>query len=629
MITFGRALDKYVLAGLIVFEMAACYNFYCREIAWHPPGNWDQCLYLADAYRVKERVLTNGFGQLANIIGSAYNTGMALPILGAVSSLCFAGSRLPVLFVPFLGFILLQVTAFVTGQTVWRSRTYGYLLLGLILCLNTPWYWAGGLFDFRFDFMAFSLFGIWACAVMRSQIFLDRRWAMACGLMAALLVLTRFLTVLYLLGISTGLGLVCAAVAGLGRSNRELARRMWRRVNNLALSTSVLAILVAPFLTYSWREIFQYYGIGHLLGDVSKARAHQSGVDSLVERLFFYPNSILRDHWGVAFVVSTAIVLAVALLVAFSRSPKTSKLNFPIRDETFALQIVFLVGAIVGPILVLTIDTDKNSVVGGIVGVPAALLVVALSARDIGVRTLDVRRFPRAVIGCSIVVFVLGVATVVDRISRHDPEYAEREDLGKLVDLNKWMVAYASDHGWYNPGISMDTISPWFYGYSITDTGYEAMGKFIEFRPLFGGDIMGADRQEAFAQLAQSDFFIVTAPVAQQIAVDSGNISPNTSREANYEWLSVLRRLKPFYNPSVQPVPSGISLEGSTASLQRWPAERQHRYPFYQHLAQYRDDLKAWADKNMTLAQTVPFRNFTATVYVRSTVGSDLSDNAH
>jgi hypothetical protein len=628
MIPFGRALDKYVLAALIVFEMAACYNFYSREIAWFPPGNWDQCLYLAEAYRVKERILTNGFGQLANIISSPYNNGMALPILGAVSSLCLAGGRLPVLFVPFLGFILLQVSAFVTGQTVWRSRTYGYLLLGLILCLNTPWYWAGGLFDFRFDFMAFSLFGIWACAVMQSQIFLDRRWAIACGLIGALLVLTRFLTLLYLLGISIGLGLVCAAVAGLSRDS-QLARRMWRRVYNLVVSTGVLAIVVTPFLNYSWREILQYYGIGHLLGNVSKAHAHQSGVDSLVERLFFYPNSILRDHWGVAFAVSTAIVLAATLIVAFSRSPKTSKLNLPIRDETFALQIVFLVAAIVGPILVLTIDASKNSVVGGIVGVPAGLLVVALSARDVGVRTLDVYRLPRALIGCAIVVCVLGVATVVDRISRHDPEYAEREDLGKLVDLNKWMVTYASDHGWYHPGISLDTISPWFYGYSITDTGYEAMGKFIEFRPLFGGDIMGAGHQEALAQLAQSDFFIVTTAAAQQIAVASGTISPNTSREANYEWLSVLRRLKPFYNPSVQPVPSGISLEGSNASLQRWPAERQHRYPFYQHLAQYRDDLKAWADKNMTLAQTVPFRNFTATIYVRSTVGSDLSDNGH
>ena len=199
----------------------------------------------------------------------------------------------------------------------------------------------------------------------------------------------------------------------------------------------------------------------------------------------------------------------------------------------------------------------------------------------------------------------------------------------RLVELNKWMVSYASDRGWDNPGISMDTISPWFNAPAITDTGYEETGKFIEFHALFGSDVMGADRQEALAQLAQSEFLILTTPATQQTGVDSGNTSPNTSPEANHEWFSVLRRLKPFYNPSVQPASSGISLEGSTASLQRWPAERQHRYPFYQRPAQYRDDLKAWANTNMTLAQTVPFRNFTATIYVRSAAASGLSENAH
>ena len=53
---------------------------------------------------------------------------------------------------------------------------------------------------------------------------------------------------------------------------------------------------------------------------------------------------------------------------------------------------------------------------------------------------------------------------------------------------------------------------------------------------------------------------------------------------------------------------------------------RHHLLPFYERLAYYRDDLKAWADKNMLLAQTVPFENFTATVYVHPTVTtSDLS----
>ena len=47
---------------------------------------------------------------------------------------------------------------------------------------------------------------------------------------------------------------------------------------------------------------------------------------------------------------------------------------------------------------------------------------------------------------------------------------------------------------------------------------------------------------------------------------------------------------------------------------------QHHRYPFYERLAHYRDDLKAWADKNRILAQAVPFENFNAIVYVRPSV---------
>jgi hypothetical protein len=626
--SFARTFDRFVLVALIAFEMAACYNFYRREIAWYPPGNWDQSGYLAIAYRTKEQILTNGLGQFANIVRSPSNTGMALPILGAVSGICFGGGRLPVLLVPFLGFVLLQLSVFFTARAVWRSQTYGYLLLGLVLCLNTPWYWAGGLFDFRFDFMAFSLFGIWACSVMQSQLFLDRRWAVVCGLIGAFLALTRFLTFVYLLGICAGFGVLCLAVALLWRHDGELVRRMWQRVYNLGLAVGVLAIIAIPFLAFSWPQIFEYYGVGHLLSNVSSARAHQNGVDGLVDRLFFYPNSILQDHWGVGFVLGAAIVLFGSLILGLSNSRKARKLASQSQGETFILQIAFLLGAILGPIVVLSLDTDKNSVVGGIVGVPVALLVVAVSARVVGVANLEARSASRTMAFLGLIVFTLGVGTVFDRISRHNPEYAERADLMRLVQLNKWMVTYAGDHGWNSPGISVDTISPWFNGYSIIDTGYEESGTFVDFHPMLGSNIMGADRRDALAQLAQSDFLILTTPTTQDTGVDQGSGSPDTSH-ASYEWLSVLRRLKPFYNPAVQPARIGISLEGSTASLQRWPALRQHLYPFYIRLAEYRDELKDWADKNMTLAQTVPFDHFTATVYVRSTPGSSLSDSAH
>jgi len=46
----------------------------------------------------------------------------------------------------------------------------------------------GGLFDFRIDFAAYSLYGIWAAPSLESKLFLDFRWAIGAGLVGGFLV---------------------------------------------------------------------------------------------------------------------------------------------------------------------------------------------------------------------------------------------------------------------------------------------------------------------------------------------------------------------------------------------------------------------------------------------------------
>jgi hypothetical protein len=517
--------------------------------------------------------------------------------------------------IQFVAFGLLQVAAFVTAQAVWRSRWFGYMLAGLILCQITPWCWAGGLFDFRFDFIPYCLYGIWACAVIRSQLFLHRRWAVACGLIGAFLVLSRFLTLVYLFGVSAGFAVVCVVVVLFWRGDRDLTRRMWQRSYNLAISVGVLTVIVAPFLIRSWPLIVEYYSV-HNWGEGS-VRTDQLGLGSLAQKLLFYPDSLLRDHWGLTFILGSAIVLIGSLIARLNNAFKARAAGSQGRDETFRLQVVFLLGAILGPIIVLTVATEKSAVTGGIVGVPAALLVVALSARAAAVRDGEGQAISKIVLACSMVIFVLGIAAVFDQLTRHLPEYAQRRDLRRLAELDKWMVRYASEHGWHDPVISVDTISSWFNGYSVTDTGYEETGEFIEFHLMFGHEIMGVDRQEALSEVAQSDFLILTTP--HETGLDLGGTSQDSSSITNYQWLGILRRLSPFPYHAVQPAPSGISLGGSTAGIQRFPNARHDLLPFYTRLAHYRDDLKAWAGTNMILGQTVPFENFTVAVYVRPT----------
>jgi hypothetical protein len=595
MILPDKRFDRVILLLLIAFQAVLCYNFYAREIAWYPPGNFDQGRYLLEAYRIQEGIRETGVRELVRAIGSrGHFTTLALPIEGALSGLVVGGARLPQLFVLFLTFCALQVVAFTTARAVWQSRASGYMLLGLVLCQITPWFWAGGMFDFRMDFSAYCFYGMWVCAAIRSNLFLDRRWAIGSGLIGALLVLHRFLTLVYLGGVSAAFAAFCIVILFLWRAERGLVERMRRRLYNLILSVGVLAAVVTPFFIRNWAEIYQYYIVGHGVGQEKYARAHQSGITNLTQHLLFYPTSILRDHWGLFFILGSVFAIVSSLIARRMDQHRAPDKTAAGLDETFGLQIIFLLCAILWPIAVLTSDADKSPVVGGIVGVPAALLVVVLVSRVAQVhRENESSRIRKFVFACSLVILALGVANVFEHLIRHQPEYAERRDLNRLVELDTWLVDYAKDRGWSNPQISFDVLSPWFDAASFTTTGFEKLGEFIDFQPMLGNGIMGVDRAEALSLLAKSDFLILTA-------------EPKTGVD-----------------------PKELSLEASSAAIQEIPSLKLHLFPFYEHISQYWSDLKDWADKNMILAKTVQFNNFTAMVYVRPTAPlSGLSGEA-
>jgi hypothetical protein len=569
MILNAKGVDRIIFCIVIAFQSVLYLNFYRREIAWYPPRYFDQAVYLLEAYRLQEDVLAHGLGKLWEAIRSGgHFSGLALPIEGALMGIFLGGSRLPQLCVNFSAFVALQAVAFTTARAIWGSRAFGYMALGLILCQGTAWQPIGGLFDFRIDFLAYCLYGIWVCVVMRSCLFLDRRWSIACGLIAAFLVLNRFVTSVYVLGVCSGFAAVCLAAIVLSRANLDFVRRIRFRLYNLGLSLGILVIIVAPILLRNHKAIYDYYAVGHALGNEKFLRAKELGVIGLRDHLLYYPRSVFFDHLGPTFLWAAAISLASAFIFQLlSRTSSSPRKMMSCRDETLPLQLIFLVGAVLCPMIVLTVDIAKSPVVGGIVGVPVALLLVAVTQGVIpNPSERESSTVGKMVQVYAWVIFALGLFQQFSHASTHLPEYVQRRDLERLIQLNKWFVEYSAQQGWQKPRISCDVILEWFNFHTIAASGFEESHQLIEFQPLFGNSLMGVDRSAALSMLAASDFVILTT-------------LPKT----------------------------GV-------------------YPFYELVSQYWGDLKAWADENMLVARTVQFGNFIALVYVRPTATvSDLS----
>jgi hypothetical protein len=548
---------------LFIAEALLFWSFYVREIAPYPPQNYDQAVYLTQTYTLQEQVLTNGLAELwRELWKNDHASSLAFPIEGAFFGLVLGGTRLPQLCVLFVAFCALQIFAFTNAQKAFGDRVYGWITLGLILSQSTLWFWAGGLFDFRLDFLAYSLYGIWCCAVLRSALFADRRWCIGCGLIGALLVLHRFLTVLYVAGVCTGFAIFCGLVWLLNRRHLDLVDQMKRRLLNLALMLAVLAAIVGPILFLNWGTIYSKYGYAQFVYE-KDIRAREFGVFNLTDNLLFYPRSIVRDHFGPTFLWASGIGLAGALL-AYLLSRWTRAVQ-PIQNrnnQRFWLGIVFLFGAICGPVVLLTFDISKSPVIGGIVGVPGALLIVSLIARIAPAGNGDSPHvYNKVLLASSFLVLLLGAFNQLSHSSRHQIGRLKRGDMQRLAELDRWFVAYATEHNWRDPVISFDVISAWFTGDAITASGYEQTRELVNFQPGLGATgIMGEDRQRALSLLARSDFVVLTT------------------------------------------------------------LPKAGLYPFYQKISEFWQDLKDWADKNLIVAQTVPFETFTVTVYVRPSV---------
>ena len=335
-------------------------------------------------------------------------------------------------------------------------------------------------------------------------------WSLGSALIGAFLVLNRFVTVAYLLGVLVGFALFCGIITFCWRRDADLVSRMRRRLLNLGLFTVLLIVATVPILLHNWRSIEGYYVVGHAVGEEKYVRAAVLGIKDLQGHLSFYPKSIIQDHLGKIFLQASAIAIVCGILTRLSRRRWPGE---PViqRNETLFLQMIFLVGAILGPLVVLTADISKSAVVGGIVGGPTALLVVAVTA---SVASRPGQREPvlvrRLFAAGAVAVFGFGLYNQLSQASRHWPAYAPRDDLKQLDELDKSLVDLASEYGWSHPGVSYDVITGWLNAGPPTISAFEQSRKLIEFQPMIGNGVLGVDRAQAMSLLEQSDFAIFT-----------------------------------------------------------------------------------------------------------------------
>jgi len=469
-----------LLIALAAFQAVVFFAQLSAQITPFYPRAFDQAAYLSRTYDLVFRFYQEGFSALVRDI---FTTGAATtathPAQGALLALIGGPNRTAVISLNLVYFLALQLTIFST-LTKRISRDFAWFGVALVIGASTVFQVAGGILDFRIDFIAQSLFGIWICAVLQTDGWRNTKWSVIAGLCAALLVSTRFITVTYIIAIG---GTMLLAFGFMALKTRDLSRFL-----NLVLSGSILTVLTAPLLWTSRKSLFNYYGIGHLLGPEKEIRAGEVGVYTPLDHLTYYPSSVAFSHLGTWFFVLSAVILLFAL---------ASRINGRQANAgPSAFEIAFLALCIIVPLGILTTNISKSPVTGGIMVTPIVILVVTLASM------LGRGPLPAWLVACPVVVALL----VFVNNANKNQHALSRADLQTVDRMNSAAIDYISVNKLTRPKIAVDRIEEFFYAGAIKILYQERDLRRRPISPVHSlWSIFATTRDDALQGLAAAD----------------------------------------------------------------------------------------------------------------------------
>lgn len=491
----------YLILGFITILEYAIFRTYIVQnvIPFYPP-NFDQAAYLTRIYYLYSE-LTNHQLNFHALFTQA-NSFLFIPQT-ILFFIFFGASRLTALSINFLYFLALQIVSFFIARSVTKSTALAFLFVGLILSVNVPFFWAGGIADYRIDFMAFCLYGIFVSSMIRSYTFLDRKWSVVSAGIAVGLILLRFITAVYL-AITIGCVLLYFYyLFYVNKKNNIDISSIKIRLKNAFIFSGVVACICGPILLAYQKLIYGYYVIGDILGPEKKIRELVSGVHNLRENILFYPDSVYYSHLG-KYTIHLFVFLMVFSLIMFGiKKLKGTSSNF----SENRINIIFLVFTIIIPILILTIDEAKSPVVGSIVVVPI-LWLIFLIAFELNFKNIASKSKIFIPLLASII-FGIGAYNYVYNLVGHSALYNDKS-AHQLNKLYMMVGNYVQHNHIQSPIIAESQLNGQVLAAIINDMVFEKTGKYINTvqNPIVGGSIFSMTKAAALKSLSESDFYI-------------------------------------------------------------------------------------------------------------------------
>lgn len=461
----GRDGLAWTLFAVLLLSQYCLFREYVeRELAPVYPRMFDQSGYLASAYGLHDDILEHGLAS-AGLRAWQLRSPQTLLFQPEAALLMFftGASRLGALSLGFLHFALLQLVLVATLRRLSRGWTAPALALGLLLSARTAFGW-GGIGDFRTDFSALCLHGLFVCVVLSTNSFAARRAGLYVGAAAVYLALFRYVALIYLGATLLAFG-AFLSIASWRAAAAERPAWLARR-RNLGMALATLALGMLPVIGASWGLLRSYYWAGQH----DAADQHSAGTGEELPGLVYYARSLRDDHAGEVFVALSAAALVVGGLALRRRRPTAERA--PVVPFETLPAAAFLATATVAPLVVLALNQARSPIVVGFL-VPCLVLLVALPAVVAARRAMGPLR--RRLLGCvSAVSVVTGLAVQLDALARHAPP-AERADAQQATQLLESVAQVCYDMEWRRPVVLYDTVNEFQMPWAAAVLAYERL----------------------------------------------------------------------------------------------------------------------------------------------------------
>jgi hypothetical protein len=483
---------------LIALQYCLFRQFTLREIVWTHPAAFDQAGYLVNSYDLFERWLSDGF--VAAFIRALHPnapTGMMLPAQGAALYLFLGANRLTALTIVFFYFALAEVAVVWTVQWLTRSWGFAFAALFLVALSSSRFYWAGGLYDFRIDLVAASLYAVSLCLAVRSELFLSRRFTIAYACASALLILFRFVALTFVFGVLGGVFLLLGA--GYIRGARQDAFR--NRLINVALAFCIIGFLAAPIFLLNIKQFAAYYGTH--FGPDKAVRAAELHLASGWDRFMFYPHSLATTHLGWFFFAGLAVFAGIVAAgrIASMRMPSSGG-----QQQASPWYDIFLAWAVLVPVVLLTVDDTKSGIIAGLLVIPLTLLAVTAAYRVTGGPLLQTAG-TRIGIGALI---ALCIAHEVTWSAQHSPFGRSRLSELRLLEVYDLRAKYGEDAKWTSLKVIADRINDYMLPQAFTASTYERTGILYPAELTLGGTMLPVEPSRVLAAIDVAQFALLT-----------------------------------------------------------------------------------------------------------------------